>query len=672
MEDYERLVDSNRRAEPPIWIERIVLFESIEPKVEIRKIKFGTGLNIVWGIENESANDQLSPGHGVGKTTLCRLIRFCLGESNFGRTRAIDEIRQTFSNGWVAAVVHVAGQKWSVIRPFAKNHASYAGNNTTIEQLIANRPHRSSHQEFEGLISRTGLHSIRCDSVLSKGADIQWKHLLALCSRDQEARYLNLWEWRSKRSNPDMPHLHRPKEDAFLCMRSLLGILPTEETDLQAKIQQLTDDVAAKENLIVERKREPQFWITHLRRRLQTEFEIADADFAPLDEGSALSLPSMVENRIGSLRSQMATLGERIRPMERQISMAGAVLLEPQELQEEEIAAADITDEGSKELAKTIEELRSIKESIDEARHSLCKYGRVLIGDCTHVQNIEAEYVEIRRTDMAKIGERDQISAALRERIERREKVIVKLRSQLDALNEQRRSLADEISIAKRAIESLGAILADLQKWESIQNGKVEDSEIAKLIKDRDGFAGEKIKDEAALSSLLSKQDESLADLRTVFDTLVKGTLSSDFKGTISLTNDGFDFRILRGESLSGEAFETLAILLADIALLLMGALDKAQHPGLLIHDSPREADLGAGIYRRLLETSAKIAEQLRGTAEIPFQYIVTTTSPPPKTLRGKGVTKLRLGKEHGLLFNRQLATEAAVVGNQLFSDVRS
>jgi hypothetical protein len=53
--------------------------------------------------------------------------------------------------------------------------------------------------------------------------------------------------------------------------------------------------------------------------------------------------------------------------------------------------------------------------------------------------------------------------------------------------------------------------------------------------------------------------------------------------------------------------------------------------PGFLVHDSPREADLGRSIYDRLFALGRK----LEGFGQAPlFQYILTTTTEPPGEFR--------------------------------------
>jgi hypothetical protein len=151
------------------------------------------------------------------------------------------------------------------------------------------------------------------------------------------------------------------------------------------------------------------------------------------------------------------------------------------------------------------------------------------------------------------------------------------------------------------------------------------------------------------------EQNERALALRRTFESLVKRTLSEDFKGQVEVSDEGLIFQIYRGESLSGEAYDTLSILLADLALLLMGANGKAQHPGLLIHDSPREADLGGRIYARFLSVVADLQSEIANAGVALFQYIVTTTTPPPRALQTRTMTPLRLGGDDGLLFKRQL-----------------
>jgi len=57
---------------------------------------------------------------------------------------------------------------------------------------------------------------------------------------------------------------------------------------------------------------------------------------------------------------------------------------------------------------------------------------------------------------------------------------------------------------------------------------------------------------------------------------------------------------------------------------------------------------------------ASEAADQLGADGGAPFQFIVTTTSPPPEELRGEPyvVLELEQGSDEKLLFGRELAPE--------------
>src|SRR4051794_9372362 len=67
---------------PRLWIETIWLVASREPLELTRTVQLHPGLNIIWAKEPdaEDAPGLSSAGHGVGKTSLCLLMRYVLGD----------------------------------------------------------------------------------------------------------------------------------------------------------------------------------------------------------------------------------------------------------------------------------------------------------------------------------------------------------------------------------------------------------------------------------------------------------------------------------------------------------------------------------------------------------------------------------------------------------------
>jgi hypothetical protein len=90
----------------------------------------------------------------------------------------------------------------------------------------------------------------------------------------------------------------------------------------------------------------------------------------------------------------------------------------------------------------------------------------------------------------------------------------------------------------------------------------------------------------------------------------------------------------------SGTAIVSLDVVLFDLAVLAMAIEGKIRHPGFLIHDSPREADLGGSIYAGLFDLARRLEDF--GAAPL-FQYIVTTTTEPPEEFRADPWLRLEL-----------------------------
>jgi len=165
---------------------------------------------------------------------------------------------------------------------------------------------------------------------------------------------------------------------------------------------------------------------------------------------------------------------------------------------------------------------------------------------------------------------------------------------------------------------------------------------------------------EQELNVLIQEHNANHQNLNTIFSTAVKEVLpSGTYDGRVSINDRQLSFSITHGASMSGEAVETLAVLLADISSLIYNAKsEKSKLPGFLLHDSPREADLGKRIYWSFLRFAASLQAGLASLDQCPFQYILTTTTEPPKELQTPDWIRLQLNasKTSELLFQRNLA----------------
>jgi hypothetical protein len=132
--------------------------------------------------------------------------------------------------------------------------------------------------------------------------------------------------------------------------------------------------------------------------------------------------------------------------------------------------------------------------------------------------------------------------------------------------------------------------------------------------------------------TLRQKATARQSDFSEVFSLLAGRVLESENRGAVRFLAEEIKLE-LDYSDLTSTALTTLKILIFDLAALLASARQSGQHPGFLIHDSPREADLTAAIYRRIFDIPK--GEELSDT-EAPVQYVITTTEPPPEHLKLK------------------------------------
>lgn len=107
--------------------------------------------------------------------------------------------------------------------------------------------------------------------------------------------------------------------------------------------------------------------------------------------------------------------------------------------------------------------------------------------------------------------------------------------------------------------------------------------------------------------------------------------VGGEAKGRITLSGTGIELSVDLGGDRTTAAIDTLKVLAFDLAALCLSIEGATCVPSFLLHDSPREADLGLTIYHELFW----LVRDLEGTASQPlFQYIVTTTTEPPDELK--------------------------------------
>jgi hypothetical protein len=661
-------------AEPRIWIQQIALYRSIEPLDEIRTIPFNSGINVIWGVEEEAKEGSpFEPGHGVGKTTLCRLIRYCYGESTFGQNFTVHEVRTTFPKGYVVMSVRVLGQSWTVARPIGRDHGSFAAKGKGIAEIIKEKPSHDSFGEFLTEIEAKVFAGTLREGLFSNGGSLHWEHMLSLCSRDQETRYQSVSELRSKRSNSKLkPIDNLKKSDVFLCIRALLGLVTDKEMEERSKLREASAKSKDLESQIEEKRREPDYSIKTLRQALSERFNLGDLSASTMDKGNMFGIPNLVQNRTEAIKKELGKLDEQVEVCQAQMRQVMAQITAPKRRMAEPKADIAALNDGLQLLSGISADDELYRQEMADIAELPCDYGRRCYGECVHIQD------EIRQIDQANsehslanaqdIAKREQDIADLKDQLKEPQAQVRTYSQLLKKLEGDLTKLIEDKTKLESQQKELPEVYGKLQQQEAIRNGDTEGTDLGVLIGEKADYDSTVTQSKEQLSILAESFGQLLEPFRKAFEVIVKAVLSAEYVGTVKPSLDEIKFAIRRRHSLAGEAFQTLTILVADLALLVAGATRRSLHPCFLIHDSPREADLGINIYRHFISTAAKMCDELKSGSEVPFQYIITTTTPPTDPSKSEPEAILKLGGKYGTLFVDPLKSDDSS-GPSLFED---
>lgn len=128
------------------------------------------------------------------------------------------------------------------------------------------------------------------------------------------------------------------------------------------------------------------------------------------------------------------------------------------------------------------------------------------------------------------------------------------------------------------------------------------------------------------LAAFRDRQTMVFDHLSGYFDAVIRISVGPTASGRVTLDGNGVRLVVQLGGERSTAAIESLKIIAFDLAVMCMSIEGRTHIPAFLVHDSPREADLGLSVYHQLFRMVATLEEKNSS----PFQYIVTTTTQPP------------------------------------------
>lgn len=616
------------RGEPRLWVRRLVIWR--KPGDIIRDIALSPGLNIIWSPDSGRPNEPM--GHGGGKTSFCRLLRYCLGEDSFGTNLQREMISNRLPDGHVGAEIMLDGAQWVAIRPLgtASRHCCAIG--MELDAIVSLDMPNTGMAPLRRAITSALMEEAADRMPLAHPRDDAWEAALAWLSRDQECRLRSPLEWRAAQTQSRSPSRQRQLSDVdrLVIVRLLINALRADETAAVEAARKIWDEIEKART--EQRRRE---WLINDLRDGLTE-ALGPGGGAPDDQPNfwgieaasklrtiEAGLPIDLSARLKKLHQDKTGAGERIKALERQINVLEGRLAERTNLQ------------------KVLDNSRARTHThLVDAQNPVCK---------TCGQRLTPEAI-------AFIGERRQEAEEAAQQLDALVAEIGDLTSEQDSLRYQK--AAEEQALAP-VLASIAQLEAQSARLAEAKGHVTMTKRYAQHISDFERSA--KVIEELAARHVLERQKANelrrssrgvIDRLSQRFDASLRFMVPDNAKGEISLDEDGLHLILHIGGERSTAAIESLKIVAFDLAVLLMSVEGRTQLPAFLIHDSPREADLGRSIYNRLFELGRKIQDF--GPAPL-FQYIVTTTTAPPDGFRGSGWVKLEL---HGAPQERRLFRE--------------
>lgn len=615
------------REEPALWVRRLLIWERPSDP-PFRTVPFRRGLNIVWspdpGIEDAEVGRSSGSGHGAGKTLLCRLLRYCLGEETFAPPKVKHRISKSLSEGVVGAELVLSGETWGVVRKLGNARQAVVAKHRQPEEILAaETPPTGMTPLLEAI--QEALHASALEQEMP--GETKWKSWfisLAWLARDQECRFDHTLSWRHKATDSKPSLLDMTNEQLLVAVRLLIKAIDIDELRLKEE----RGAVSERAKTLSKRKEHLEWSIERMTSELLPRLGLEPTLIESKELGDRAILRA-AEEKLGVAEAELA-LGDEAPEVSSTRSEREAVI--------GEIEANKAKLEGVMADLTVLNKLVSFNEpestsTEDEDAPKTCMFcGAPLDREPeTSPSNVINLFAAMQESDVepeiAEMLHSSCSACAKNDRIE-----IHRLRRKLTELKASRDRLSREID--KRKAEAKARLNKSLQRYQEADRAESAAARLEALRAD----LGELNRRLDELEKQKGKLKEAIAKARTqhravidrfeeLFRYVCRGLLGTGTDASLTLDAKGLQTSVEVG----GAAMDSVQAIAFDVAAMLMSMEGRTHLPAFLVHDSPRATDLGISVYHRLLRFGAALEADLKGP---PFQYILTTTTEPPEELQ--------------------------------------
>jgi uncharacterized coiled-coil DUF342 family protein len=472
--------------------------------------------------------------------------------------------------------------------------------------------------------------------------------LRAWCSRDQNARYRSYYQGRAEGAGFSLP----ARSPAVL-VQLALGLLHDTATLVEIDATERALETTQQSLQIL--RDDPARLLKHVRRQIEnllgagSELPFARRDL--LDSGSLIDLAR--QRCDGYAREIEQIEGER-----QQLTAQAAALIEERaplksraDLVANELAQIEAALAGN---ANELDRLRNEAGALRQRLPTWCDAGSRLLRDCDYVMR----RIELSDLDRARGMKRHQESldklaserrgyearlAQLREEMRPFDTKLAELETRHKALNARDVQTLRDASLLNTALD-------DYEHYEALGSGRKQSGEIGALTRKETEQRGHL--DRLRLKHT-SEQDAVRERRRAIQERInaIARQLPNFAWGVFNETDSREKNRPFRMGPSHSTTYGVLELLAGDLACLLDSPSHGSRHPGFLLHDSPREAEMSEALFWALMAVPS--AELSPG-----FQYIVTTSTRVPKRFEPYVRLELSGNDDAGLLLKQKIGVD--------------
>lgn len=607
--------------QPALWVRRLTIWK--EPGVPVRTIELRPGLNFIWSpdpADFAGGGGAGELGHGAGKTLFCRLLRYCLGEERFAPDDQNFSISAIFLNGWVSAEVMLMGTPWGVLRPLGVGRGHFAVEGVLPEQLFDRLNEATGMAPLLNAIENKVLSAKVANLIPAGHVHDAWRVTLAWLTRDQECRFDHVLDWRAAESDSESPTRSMSRSRLQEALRVLIAAIAPEEIDLQHAIAAQSDAHKTKAQEVERR----QFTCEQLRRDI---IGAVNLPLAEVPEGrlcidvlrqaasqqlaqAAKVNPSVDVTNLDELRQRWRDAGQRVTELEKHHAVFEASLplhksLRTQyqselptssvRVRDAEVPTCQICEVPIDLVLAQGCKLSHKLPDLDALRQRHAALTKQILETQVTISEVKQKITSIKQQLPPACKERDTLRQAL---------------NKAEKLNETRSSTWFKVT---RSLDDIKRLAREWDDWEQAQ------ADAARLVMQID-------EKRDRMGAFREQQGDVFDRLSIYFDSVIRTVVGPTASGRVTLDGNGVRLTVQLGGERSTAAIESLKVIAFDIAVMCMSMEGLTHLPAFLVHDSPREADLGLSVYHRFFS----MVGALEGQDHSVFQYIVTTTTQPP------------------------------------------